>query len=81
MSRVARLLDAARGNPAAVRYSALLHLVHAVGYTLARQSGSHQIFTAPGLPLINLQREAGKAKPYQVRQVLAIIDAYHLKVE
>ena len=32
--------------------------------------------------LINLQEgSAGKAKPYQVRQVLAIVDTYGLEVE
>lgn len=47
--------------------------------------GSHRIYrhaTMPDLPLINLQEGgAGKAKPYQVHQVLAIVDTYGLEVE
>jgi hypothetical protein len=42
-----------------------------------RQSGtSHAIFKTPwiGDPRINIQNEKGKAKPYQVRQVLQAID-------
>lgn len=41
-----------------------------------RNSGSsHYIFKTPwqGDPRINIQNEKGKAKPYQVRQVLAAI--------
>ena len=39
-----------------------------------RSKGSHHIFSQPGLEeLINLQRDGSKAKPYQVRQVRAII--------
>ncbi|MBU1224659.1 MAG: type II toxin-antitoxin system HicA family toxin [Gammaproteobacteria bacterium] len=41
--------------------------------------GSHHIFSHPDvLELINLQRDGGKAKPYQVRQVRAIILQYKL---
>ena len=37
-----------------------------------RVSGSHYIFSTPwpGDPRINLQDQGGKAKPYQVRQVI-----------
>ena len=42
-----------------------------------RQSGtSHAIFKTPwaGDPRVNIQNDKGKAKPYQVRQVLLAID-------
>ena len=37
-----------------------------------RISGSHYIFGTPwpGDPRVNLQNQGGKAKPYQVRQVI-----------
>jgi hypothetical protein len=41
-----------------------------------RQSGtSHQVYKMPwpGNPRVNIQNAKGKAKPYQVRQVLAAI--------
>jgi hypothetical protein len=41
-----------------------------------RQSGaSHAVFKTPwpGDPRVNIQDDKGKAKPYQVRQVLAAI--------
>jgi hypothetical protein len=47
-----------------------------------RQLGtSHQVFRTPwpGDPRVNIQRgDNGKAKPYQVQQVLAAIDAIQL---
>jgi hypothetical protein len=41
-----------------------------------RQSGSHLVFRTPwpGDPRVNIQDRHGKAKPYQVKQVLAAID-------
>lgn len=42
-----------------------------------RQSGSsHAVFTTPwpGDPRVNIQNDKGKAKAYQVRQVLKAID-------
>ena len=44
-----------------------------------RIRGSHHLFTKPGVAeKINLQRDDGKAKPYQVRQVRNIIVQYKL---
>jgi hypothetical protein len=38
--------------------------------------GSHAVFKMPwpGDPRVNIQNDNGKAKPYQVRQVLKAID-------
>ena len=44
-----------------------------------RSKGSPHIFSKPGLEeLINLQSDGSKAKPYQVRQVRAIIQRNNL---
>jgi hypothetical protein len=43
---------------------------------------SHHIFVHAGLPeLLNLQNVNGKAKPYQVRQLLQLIERYNLRME
>ena len=85
MGRWADLLAAMRASPANVRLRDLRRLVEHLGYVERRRIGSHRIYrhaTRPDLPLINLQEgSAGKAKPYQVRQVLAIVDTYGLEVE
>jgi predicted RNA binding protein YcfA (HicA-like mRNA interferase family) len=61
-----------------IRFQEITHLLQAKGFRM-RISGSHHIFTRPGvLERINLQREGSKAKPYQVRQVRKILAQYKL---
>ena len=64
-----------------VRFGDLLALVEAFGFRLVRTSGSHHIFERAGIPeLVNLQNVKGKAKPYQVRQVLELVELYNLEL-
>lgn len=64
-----------RSNPRNVRYADLFKVCeHYFGQ--ARSSGSsHAVFRTPwaGDPRVNIQNDHGKAKEYQVRQVLAAI--------
>ncbi len=47
-----------------------------------RVRGSHHVFVRPGVEdLVNLQREGRFAKPYQVRQVRAVISSRGLAGE
>jgi len=65
-------------SDANVRFEELAHLLQAKGFRM-RVSGSHHIFTRPGvIQRINLQRDGAKAKPYQVRQVRRILTDYKL---
>lgn len=60
----------------------MTRLLQSLGFKLARVSGSHHIFTHPNIPeLVNLQEVNGRCKPYQVRQVLKLVDRYNLKLE
>ena len=62
-----------------LRFRDMTRLLESLGFTLARVSGSHHIFTHPNIrELVNVPEVAGKCKPYQVRQVLALIDRYNL---
>jgi hypothetical protein len=76
MSKVAELLGSMRRNPSDVRYADLCKVCdHYFGK--ARQKGtSHRIYRTPwqGDPRVNIQGNKGKAKPYQVRQVLAAVE-------
>ena len=55
--------------------------MEAFGFALARVSGSHHIFERSGIPeLVNLQSRKGKAKPYQVKQFLKLIEEYNLSL-
>ena len=80
MGNVEKILEKLlRGeSDANLRFDELCHLLQARGFRM-RVSGSHHIFTRPGVKeRINIQREGAKAKPYQVRQVRKILAAYKL---
>jgi hypothetical protein len=72
-------LLAACGN---VRFSDLVTLARAFDFQLSRTTGSHHIFVHPRIPeLLNLQNFKGKAKPYQVRQFVRLVEEYNLDLE
>jgi len=76
MAKIEGILVAMRKNPQGVRYADLVKVcMHFFGE--ARQLGtSHRVFRTPwpGDPRVNIQLgEGGKAKAYQVRQVLLAI--------
>jgi hypothetical protein len=76
MASSPKILDQMRREPANVRFSELRKLCEEY-FGQPRQSGtSHAIFKTPwvGDPRINIQDQKGKAKTYQVRQVLLAID-------
>ena len=65
-----------------IRFSDAVACVEAFGFVLSRVNGSHHIFIHPGVSeLINLQNVDGKAKPYQLRQFLQIVEQYNLQME
>ncbi|MFY9345471.1 MAG: type II toxin-antitoxin system HicA family toxin [Planctomycetota bacterium] len=65
-------------SDANIRFSELCSLLEWLGFE-QRIRGSHHIFYKPGVEeLINVQRSGAKAKPYQIKQVRAIIIRYRL---
>jgi hypothetical protein len=65
-----------------VRFSDLRDLAEGFGFRLSRVSGSHHIFSHPQIPeLLNLQEIRGEAKPYQIRQLLRLVERYNLELE
>lgn len=85
MVRKGKLLESARSRPASLKFKELCMLVEAVGYVFDRQTGSHRIYRHQlrrEVPMVNIQEgKHGDAKPYQVKQVLQIIDAFDLEVD
>ena len=54
-------------------------LAEAFGFRLSRVRDSHHIFVHPRVrELVNLQDAGGKAKPYQIRQFLRLVERYNL---
>jgi predicted RNA binding protein YcfA (HicA-like mRNA interferase family) len=72
----------AKGAVANVTFTDLCSLAEGLGFELCRVSGSHHLFAHPDMPqLINLQSVRGQAKPYQVRQLMRLVERYDLRLE
>lgn len=77
-----KLLEKVINGPNNVRFNEFILLVEAFGFSLSRVSGSHHIFAHPRVQeLVNLQNVQGKAKPYQIRQFLQLVEQYNLQLE
>ncbi len=77
MPRIDRLVAAVRKNPANVRFSDLVKICDHYFGEARQKATSHCVYKTPwqGDPRVNIQESKdGKAKIYQVRQVLAAID-------
>ena len=65
-----------------VRFKEAVRLAEVFGFRMDRISGSHHIFVHPEIPeLLNLQNVAGKAKPYQMKQLIKIVEKHNLRME
>jgi hypothetical protein len=76
MADIQNILIKMRGTPKSIRFNDLCKVCESY-FGKARQSGSsHRVYKTPwqGDPRVNIQNSNGKAKPYQVRQVLQAIE-------
>jgi predicted RNA binding protein YcfA (HicA-like mRNA interferase family) len=77
-----KLLEKALAGSRNIRFDEAVTLAEAFGFKLDRVSGSHHIFVHAGVAeLINLQNVHGKIKPYQLKQLLNIIEKNNLQIE
>jgi len=81
MSRIEDILAQMELNPADVRFNDLCRVCdHYFGKS--RQKGtSHRVYKIPwqGDPRVNIQSKKGKARAYQVKQVLKAIERLELE--
>ena len=73
---IGNLVELMRRNPKGVRFGDLCKVCDFY-FGPARQSGSsHHVYKTPwfGDPRVNIQNDKGRAKAYQVKQVLKAID-------
>ena len=83
MRAVDKILAQMRAESANVRFTDLQHVCESF-FGKPRQNGSsHAIYKTPwpGNPRVNIQNHKGKAKAYQVRQVLLAIERLGVKHE
>ena len=76
MASINDILEKMRRNPKGIRFNEIVRVCdHFFGKP--RKSGtSHRVYKTPwaGDPRVNIQNSRGKAKAYQVRQVLLAVD-------
>jgi hypothetical protein len=76
MSGIKVLVERMKNAPANVRYADLCKACDHYFGKARQESSSHRVYKTPwpGDPRVNIQSEKGKAKAYQVRQVLRAIE-------
>lgn len=73
MTTAEKLLEKAMRSPQNLTFKEFETLLAQHGYIKERQTSSHTMWHASGLPRICIQNNAGKAKVYQVREFLETI--------
>ncbi|MBA7507636.1 hypothetical protein ES706_06356 [subsurface metagenome] len=69
-------------NPADVRFEEICKTAELFGFRFRGGKGSHRIFVRAGVrEMLNFQEVKGKAKPYQVKQFIRVIEKYNLLEE
>ena len=77
-----KLLAKLSNSQTNVRFGDLVKLARAVGFQKKGGDGSHEGYAHPAVKeILNLQRDGGQAKPYQVRQLLKYIEEYNLTID
>ena len=75
MSSIADILTQMRRHPKNIKFADLCKVCDACFGEARQQGTSHRVYKTPwqGDPRINIQNKKGKAKEYQVKQVLEAI--------
>jgi predicted RNA binding protein YcfA (HicA-like mRNA interferase family) len=83
MAKWRKLLEKLLSGSMDIHFDEFVLLLEHFGFTLDRTRGSHHVFVHPDLAeLLSIQpRQDGKAKPYQVRQFLKLVEEYNLAPE
>ncbi len=76
MAQIEDLLARMKASPKGVRFSDLCKVCNHYFGEPRQSGGSHRVYKIPwrGDPRVNIQSERGKAKAYQVRQVLMAVE-------
>jgi len=82
MSELTKILRKMKVNPKGVRFTDLRKICEYYFGKPRQVSSSHCVFKTPwpGDPRVNIQSKNGKAKPYQVRQVLHALRKFEVDI-
>jgi len=76
MGKTNEMIKQMKQNPKNIRFADLCKICDLYFGQARQKSSSHRIYQTPwqGDPRVNIQNRKGKAKAYQVKQVLKAID-------
>lgn len=76
MAKINEIISKMKQNPKGIRFSDLSKVCDHFFGKPRISSGSHRVYKTPwqGDPRINIQNDKGKAKAYQVKQVLLALE-------
>jgi predicted RNA binding protein YcfA (HicA-like mRNA interferase family) len=81
MARPAKVLDRVMEGRGSIPFRDFERLLLALGFRHDRTSGSHRIYIHPRVTRpLSAQPQGKDAKPYQVRQLRAMIEEFELKL-
>ncbi len=82
MNRKKLLIRITLGALQNVSFKDMINLINGFGFQVKNVRGSHHVFMHADIPeLLNLQEVKGEAKPYQIRQLLKLVEKYNLRLE
>ena len=65
-----------------ITFEEFVSVIISFGFREVRSKGSHHIYKKEGIEeLINIQNVEGKAKNYQIKQFISIIEKYNIPLE
>jgi hypothetical protein len=76
MTKIDEIISRMMQNPRGIRFSDLCKVCDHFFGEPRQSAGSHRVYKTPwqGDPRINIQNDKGKAKSYQVKQVLLALE-------
>jgi predicted RNA binding protein YcfA (HicA-like mRNA interferase family) len=75
-------LDGWRTNRSDVRFERFCAVIEHFGFLCRGQKGSHKVYVRDGIAEnLSVQEVHGKAKPYQIKQLIDLLDKYGLAGE
>ncbi len=81
MSRKGKLYRRILNNQKNVSFADFILILEAFDFVYSRTNGSHLIYRHEAVKeSVSIQSDNGKAKPYQIRQFLKLVEAYNLKM-
>jgi len=81
MTALIDIISEMKNNPAGVRFAELCKVCDNYFGTARQSNSSHRVYKTPwfGDPRVNIQNDKGKAKAYQVKQVLKAIERMEIE--